>query len=386
MDDPTPHPHARALEQLVMWLDGIDLPMFLLIQRPDKRIEFVHANAALGQVAGLPVSVFAGRSAQEIFPARLAAHLTANYTACLTGDEPVSYEECLLIEGRETWWQTTLSKPEGFDGQVVLGIAVTTTEAKQREFAAAEAVAEMAARFDDLRLFSTMAAHDARSPLATVSSLVDLILDGFEDMGDGKTELLRLVSNTVDEALVQISDTLDRGRQYKGQVSRPTHVDLGRLANDIAAMVDPEMTLEFDLPEVRVECDAVVVQMGLRNLMSNAARFAGERISVYLSEDKVRGLLLLDVADDGPGLAPGTQLQDLTARGSERMGNHGFGLRSIAQLLKSRGGSLDLRPPLHSQGLSGARFRMELPGHLLGGKGSVPPGEFSAVQDWEKAS
>ena len=390
MADPLPpHSHGRSLEQLVTWVDGIELPMFILIQRPDARIEFVHANAALGLVTGVPATIFPGRSAQEIFPARMAAHLTANYTACLTCDEPVSYEECLMFEGRETWWQTTLSKPEGFDGQVVLGIAVTTTEAKQREFAAAEAVAEMAARFDDLQLFSTMAAHDARSPLATVSSLVDLILDGFEDMGDGKTELLRLVSNTVDEALVQISDTLERSRQYNGQVSRPTHVDLGRLANDIAAMVDPEMTLEFDVPEARVECDAVVVQMGLRNLMSNAARYAGERIGVQLTEDKARGLLRLDVADDGPGLPHGTNLQELIKRGADRTGNHGFGLRSIAQLLKSRGGSLDLRPPLVADGLPGARFRMELPGRLLGGSGSHPGDDMDDMSDtraWAKAS
>lgn len=386
MAEPTPHPHERALAQLVKWVDGIDLPMFILIQCGGERIEFVHANAALGLVAGVPSDIFPGRCAQEIFPARMAAHLAANYSACLGGSEPVSYEECLMFEGRETWWQTTLSKPDGFDGQVVLGIAVPTTEAKQREFAAAEAVAEMAARFDDLQLFSTMAAHDARSPLATVSSLVNLILDGFEDMGDGKTELLRLVSNTVDEALVQISDTLERSRQYNGQVSRPTHVDLGRLANDIAAMVDPEMTLEFEVPEVRIECDAVVVQMGLRNLMSNAARFAGERIVVHLTEDRARGFIRLDVADDGPGLPHGTTLQDLIKSGADRQGSHGFGLRSIAQLLKSRGGSLELRPAFIAKGLPGARFRMELPGRLLDGKRSPHKNNLPEPRAWARAS
>ncbi len=365
MVEPTRHPHGQALEQLVRWIAGIDLPMFILQQCPDGRLEFVHANEALGRVAGVPTSIFPGRSAEEIFPARMAAHLSANYQACLNTDDPVSYEECLMIEGRETWWQTTLSKPDGFSGTVVLGIAVTTTDAKRREFASAEAVAEMAARFDELQLFSTMAAHDARSPLATVSSLVDLILEDFEDMGDGKGELLQLVSKTVDEALTQITDTLERSRNYTGQVSSQTEVDIGRLANDIAAMVDPEMTLDFDVPFAWVECDAVVVQMGLRNLMSNGARFACERVAVRLGEDLARGLLLVDIADDGAGLAPSTRLQDLCDEGARRDGAHGFGLRSVRQLLKSRGGNLELRPPLVHENLSGACFRMELPGRIL---------------------
>ncbi|MEX3014135.1 PAS domain-containing sensor histidine kinase [Gymnodinialimonas hymeniacidonis] len=378
-------PDEAALRRLVQWIDGVDLPMFILVEHDDARLEFVRANETLGRVAGVPSSIFAGRSAEEIFPARMAAQLTGNYRACLDGDKPVSYEECLMIEGRETWWQTTLSKPTGFGGRVVLGIAVPTTEAKEREFAAAEAVSEMAARFDELQLFSTMAAHDARSPLATVSSLVDLVLDGFDDMGDGKVELLHLISKTVDEALEQIGSTLARSREFSGDVSRPTEVELGRLANDIAAMVDPEMTLEIDVPDASIECDAVVVQMGLRNLMANAARFAGERICVRLSEDVVRGLLILEVADDGPGLPKGTQLRDLSAEGERRDGNHGFGLRSVYQLLKSRGGTLEVRPALEQEGLPGARFRMEVPGRVLSGNPQSPLGQDDAGI-WAEAS
>jgi signal transduction histidine kinase len=372
MVEPARTPYGQSLERLVRWVDGIDLPMFILQQRPNDRFEYVHANAALGRVAGVPVSIFPGQSAEEIFPARMAAHLSANYRTCINSDTPVSYEECLLIDGRDTWWQTTLSKPDGFGGTVILGIAFTTTEAKTREFASAEAVAEMTARFDDLQLFSTMAAHDARSPLATVSSLVDLILEDFEDMGDGKRELLQLVSNTIDEALKQITDTLERSREHTGRVSNQTEVDIERLANDVAAMVDPEMTLECDVPTGWVECDAVVIQMGLRNLMSNAARFACERISVRLTEDRPRGFLLVDVCDDGAGLVPGTRLEDLVEDGARRSGAHGFGLRSMAQLLKSRGGSLELRPPLANEGLPGASFRMELPGRILSDEDNAP--------------
>ncbi len=379
-------PDEAALQRLIMWVDGVDLPMFIVIRRAGERLEFLHANAALGRVAGVPVSIFPGRSAEEIFPARMAIQLDGNYRNCLGSDAPVSYEECLMIEGRETWWQTTLSKPAGFHDRVILGIAVSTTDAKIREFAAAEAVADMTARFADLQLFSTMAAHDARSPLATVSSLVDLVLEDFEDRGDGKTDLLRMISNTVDEALRQITDTLEHSRSLKNGVTRRTVVDLGRLANDVAAMVDPEMTLEVDIDKACIECDAVVVQMGLRNLMTNAARFAGSRISVRLKADQARERVLLDVADDGAGLPEGMSLQDLIDQGEKRAGSHGFGLRSTAQLLRSRGGALELMPALWQEDLPGARFRMELPGRLLSDQGTAPYGGMEREADWAEAS
>ncbi|MBY4893418.1 PAS domain-containing protein [Rhodobacteraceae bacterium N5(2021)] len=238
----------RAMERLIRWTDGIALPMFVLVLLPDDRLEYVHANAAFAQMTDLPQTLFPGRIAAEIFPARLAERLEANYRRCLRTETPYSYEECLMLEGRDTWWQTSLCKPAGFDGTVVLGVTSSITEAKEREFAAAHSLAELTERFDELRLFSTMAAHDARSPLATVSSLIDLVLEDFDDLGDGKGELLQLASNTVSEALAQISSTLERARSLGAGEDVRTVVDLGRLCGDIAAMVDPEMNLAIEVP------------------------------------------------------------------------------------------------------------------------------------------
>ncbi|WP_224816019.1 PAS domain-containing sensor histidine kinase [Hasllibacter sp. MH4015] len=350
-----------ALSRLTSWVDGLDLPTFMVILKEDGTLEFAHANGALGRMSGIPPEMFNGRNVSDLFPTRTAARLEKNYRQSFETGEPVSYEECLLIEERETWWQTTLSRPDGFDGRVVLGVAVPITERKEREFASAKALADLNARFDELRLFSTMAAHDARSPLATVSSLIDLVLDGFEDMGDGKAELLRLCSSTVDEALTQISATLDRGQSLNSGVELNSRVDLGRLCGDIAAMLDPEMSLSITTPDLVVICDEVVVQMAVRNLMSNAARFCRSRIAVEARIDPDRRQMILDVTDDGPGMPRGSTLRDLTKSAETRDGTHGVGLASIATLLRSRGGALDIVHSGGDQVLGGARFRVTLP-------------------------
>lgn len=354
-----------ALPHFIKWADGIDLPIFAVVLRPDDRLEFLQVNSALGRVAKTCVSQFPGRAASELFPARVAARLEQNYRSCLQSDAAVSYDQCILLEGRETWWQTTLSQPAGFDGTVVIGISIPITERKEREFAAADTISEMADRFDDLRLFSTMAAHDARSPLATVFSLVDLVRDDFEDMGDGKLELLELASNTVAEALEQIGATLERARTLRTQTKTARKFDLGRVCADIAAMVDPEMTLEINVPHAFIECDDVIVQMCVRNLMTNAARHCDKRIDVTLAKDATPGMVWLEVADDGPGLPEGETLQSLVALGEAREGTHGFGISAISKLVRSRGGTFELLPHDPLAPLTGARFRIALPGTAI---------------------
>lgn len=364
MDSITSGIDPGALARLKSWADGIDVPMAQIKCVEPDRYEFVSVNPALSSAVKLPPDHFSGRETSALFPPRVAQRLQANLDMCRASETSVSFEECFFLDGMETWWHTTLSKPDGFDGKVILIVMQNISDRKAREFAMAEAIADLTSRFDELRLFSTMAAHDARSPLATVSSLMDLVLEDFMDIGDGKVELLRLCSKTVDNALDQITTTLERGRALKTRQLATSQVNFGRLCEDIATMVDPEMQLEIAAPEVHVECDEVVLQMGLRNLMSNAARFCERRISIEVHPDSDRGTISVDVADDGPGLPSGMTVDDLIRQGESRDGAHGFGLASVAKLLQSRGGSFDLIT--HDRAaMSGARFRMTLTGSVL---------------------
>lgn len=358
-------PQEEALSRLLAWINDIEMPMFIVRKVSDDRLEYVHANDAVGKVAGFDSSILAGQSAHDVFDARTAAKLDTNYRECLRSDGAVSYEECVMIDGRETFWETTLSKPKGFDNRIVLGIAVSTTHRKEKEFANAGALADLSAQLDGMKLFSTMAAHDARSPLATVSSLIDLVMDGFTDMGDGKAELLKLCAKTVEEALEQITATLERGRNLERSIVSEERVEMARLCDDIAAMVDPEMQLLITSPTDVVECDEIVVQMGIRNLMSNAARYCQSQILVSVATSDTAGMIDIDVVDDGAGLPDGTTLRDLSQAAEARGDGHGFGLKSISNLLNSHGGHLQIVEHDRPDDLAGACFRMTLPGRII---------------------
>jgi signal transduction histidine kinase len=132
-------------------------------------------------------------------------------------------------------------------------------------------------------------------------------------------------------------------------------------------MIDPEMRLTIDLPDLVVVCDEVVVQMGVRNLMANAARHCESRIAVDARAAGDGEHLVIDISDDGLGLPEGAVLSDLTRIGAGREGSHGFGLASIAQVLQSRGGTLSIVPADTASALRGARFRMVFPGRIVSG-------------------
>ena len=101
-----------------------------------------------------------------------------------------------------------------------------------------------------------------------------------------------------------------------------------------------------------------VIQI-LVNLIGNAVRYTRERTAVTISFDEGDGILLLHVADEGPGVDPGDQQRifEPFEQGSRGNGGSGLGLAISRRLARAMGG--DIR--LQSTPGEGARFTLVLP-------------------------
>lgn len=105
-----------------------------------------------------------------------------------------------------------------------------------------------------------------------------------------------------------------------------------------------------------VDGDPTRLRQALANLVANGLRH-GSRVVVEVRERD--GLVVCDVADDGPGVDPGP---DVFARGLSGAGSSGLGLWLARTIAEAHDGSLELvREPA-----AGARFRLCLPAASAG--------------------
>ena len=94
----------------------------------------------------------------------------------------------------------------------------------------------------------------------------------------------------------------------------------------------------------------------LNNLAQNARQAGATNISVSASRDAER--LIIDVADDGPGLSPRARERLFQPfAGSARDGGTGLGLVIARDIMRAHGGDIQLA----ESGEKGTTFRLELP-------------------------
>ena len=130
---------------------------------------------------------------------------------------------------------------------------------------------------------------------------------------------------------------------------------------------NPQLTLRVSvldsLRQQTIFVDNRALLRAVKNLLSNAARFAQQEIHLSLNESD--GQLFLVVEDDGPGIAPDdierifepfTQVNN-QERNSEK--GHGLGLAIVKQITRWHQGKV--RVKVNGSALGGACFELQWP-------------------------
>jgi signal transduction histidine kinase len=168
----------------------------------------------------------------------------------------------------------------------------------------------LAAAFASQRDFVADAAHELRSPLTALSlqlQLVERARD--EEERDQASSRLRA---GIDRATHLVSQLLTLARNEPEGVpvhSAPTA--LGAIVRNAVGDVQPlaqqrRLRIDLDAPdELAVRGDAEALRILVRNLLDNAIRYSPEDSTVRVRAARnAGGQALLEVADQGPGIAP----------------------------------------------------------------------------------
>jgi PAS domain S-box-containing protein len=191
------------------------------------------------------------------------------------------------------------------------------------------------------------AAHELRTPLATLAALGETLALHMADMSaDNIAEALAALRRQGERASMLVANLLDLSQLEGGHANvQPAAVSLGKaMSHVIEGAPTPEgktVTAELD-DSMAVSADPVQLERVLTNLLTNAYRYGGDQIRV--SAQRLGGDVVIAVSDDGGGVPEEliNTVFDPFVRGKSAgsVGGSGVGLALCRRICETLGGSI----------------------------------------------
>ena len=272
------------------------------------------------------------------------------------------------------------------------GERVPVPEAEDEIARLARTMNAMLARLDAARTaqvaFVGDASHELRSPLSTLSTLLELSSTSGTPV-DVETvdelllpEVQRMRSMVEDLLLLAKND--ERGRPLRREEVDLDDVVLSEAARLRGLGAERGLDVRVSVEPARLVGDPDALLRVVRNLVDNARRHARAVVSIGLTVDRTASGVpraVITVDDDGEGVPPDqrdtvfdrfARLDADRARGS---GGSGLGLAIVSEITRSHGGTVRVQ----DAPTGGARFVVELPVETIGdlpdedSAGLIPP-------------
>jgi signal transduction histidine kinase len=201
-------------------------------------------------------------------------------------------------------------------------------------------------------------AHGLKTPLAILRQEADRAAAG------GHADLAAAIAQQVDRMRRQIDYQLAQARAAASGATAGVRSPLGECVDALVRTVehlyaDRQLRIDADVPagsSVRVQREDLDEMLG--NLLDNACKWG--RTQVRVRAATTNAFVVIDVEDDGAGLAPGLRETVLQrgVRADEAAPGTGLGLAIVRELAELYGGGVTL----DASDLGGLRARLRLPG------------------------
>jgi len=221
----------------------------------------------------------------------------------------------------------------------------------------------------DKKRFLQHISHELKTPLTTIREGSELLAEEIPGtLTSQQREVVELLQQNSLQLQKLIEDLLTYNTATRNAVLDLQSLRLDELINDVVdeyklSVMARRLWFELDLAQVSVVADMEKLRIIIDNLLSNAVKFSPNkgRIKISLSSDA--GYAVLDVQDQGPGIAPAQQEKIFEAfyQGATSYTSHvngtGLGLSIVWEYLHAHGGMIEVL----DEGLAGAHLRIQLP-------------------------
>lgn len=335
---------------------------------------YVYVNRLFDELITSPeITNVIGRHDNEIYPPQIAAQIVQrDQEIWQQGETWQGLEYVPIAAGTVyTWWVVKFiysnSRGERFLGGVALDL---TAKIKAEE--RAQTLLEELAHQDRLGTIGQLVselAHELNQPLYAVGNFAEACLKVLSDPAGNKAK----ITPWLDQIQVQSQRMREIIRRVSGYGSKstplPQAVQLNELIRSCCELLTPRMRkepvqLEFDLASELplITAQATQIQQIVVNLVTNAiealqAQPVTERLITIRTRRDPPDHVLIEVADNGPGIAADLLPNIFVPFTTTKSEGMGLGLSIVRSIVESHGGQIVALPRLPR----GMIFQIRLP-------------------------
>ena len=231
-----------------------------------------------------------------------------------------------------------------------------------------EQARQSAARTSYVGLIASGLAHEIRNPLNSMNINLQMLEEDLGELDDPRSqewaELLELTKVEIKRLEQVMNNFLSYARPPEPRVeTRNLNATLRELVRFLEVdfrQNGVELQADFEPLLPAVEIDETQIKQAVMNLLVNARQILphGGRVDLRTRAGP-GGDVLIEVEDNGPGVAPEARERIFEVFYSSRGGGTGLGLPIARQIVERHGGSIEL----DSEVGRGTRFTIHLPRH-----------------------
>ena len=342
-----PYGPARSalVAEAVTWADAIEDEEAAVVTR----LELIHAYQ-WGREHWKGVAPFVwclARQAErpDLFHHNRLYHLMWNYKWVVTAaaaNPRVSLEQVRLLEdGMESFFRSQGASMHTVHGQrYYVAVDLGLPDEARAELAALRAVHEERVRRPGV-LF-----HELRTPLTVVRGAAELLLDGSAGpLNPVQHRFAKTIAENSNQVIEMADDLLAEIRMESELFTlRPRRVEIRGLVRDNVAQMrrfhSANIRLDNHGAPIHVRVDPRLMGQAIANVVNNAARHAGEGVSILVAVADSEDDVTISVSDNGAGMSAEERERlfvPFATGGSVRPGT-GLGMMITQKIVELHGG------------------------------------------------
>jgi two-component system nitrogen regulation sensor histidine kinase NtrY len=310
-------------------------------------------NKAAEKILAVEAELAMGRNYQEVFSAEPLREIRAIVDSVME-QESVEREIKLALQDRLFAVVVNAATLRDDDGSI-LGVMLFLEDITQ---------IQRVQRMEAWREVARRIAHEIKNPLTPIQLSAERLRKRYAKMLEGDGGILDKCTTTIIQQVEELKNLVNEFSQFARLPSAQlASADLNQIINDALVLFkEAHHGIHFHfrvgaLPQL--DLDREQIKRVLINLLDNAvAAVGGEgEIKLATSHDVARGVVTLEVADNGSGLAPEIRTKIFEPYFSTKENGTGLGLTIVSQIIEDHRGYIRAWP----NDPKGTRFMIEFP-------------------------